>query len=149
MLRRTLAPSLSLLRNTNMLRPRREVFIYVKINLCWCPYEPKSWLIKKERRSLSIRWPTAFFCFQPRHVYFFFQVCQAIDEGYCCFGTIDSWLLFKLTKGGFALFSLVSQTSSKPRLKTLFLFFFPFRGEFFSSYSRLVSWTQWHLKQVQ
>uniref|UniRef100_A0A3P9BAH2 Glycerol kinase 5 n=1 Tax=Maylandia zebra TaxID=106582 RepID=A0A3P9BAH2_9CICH len=27
------------------------------------------------------------------------QVCQAIDEGYCCFGTIDSWLLFKLTKG--------------------------------------------------
>ncbi|XP_030607718.1 glycerol kinase 5 [Archocentrus centrarchus] len=27
------------------------------------------------------------------------QVCEAIGEGNCCFGTIDSWLLFKLTKG--------------------------------------------------
>ncbi|KAM9322839.1 glycerol kinase 5 [Pholidichthys leucotaenia] len=27
------------------------------------------------------------------------QVCQAMNEGNCCFGTIDSWLLFKLTKG--------------------------------------------------
>ncbi|KAM4552405.1 glycerol kinase 5 isoform 1-T2 [Odontesthes bonariensis] len=27
------------------------------------------------------------------------QICQAIDEGNCCFGTIDTWLLFKLTKG--------------------------------------------------
>uniref|UniRef100_I3JWW7 Glycerol kinase 5 n=1 Tax=Oreochromis niloticus TaxID=8128 RepID=I3JWW7_ORENI len=27
------------------------------------------------------------------------QVHEAIDEGNCCFGTIDSWLLFKLTKG--------------------------------------------------
>ncbi|KAM6919020.1 glycerol kinase 5 [Xenentodon cancila] len=27
------------------------------------------------------------------------QVRQAISEGNCCFGTIDSWLVFKLTKG--------------------------------------------------
>ncbi|XP_061775878.1 putative glycerol kinase 5 [Nerophis ophidion] len=27
------------------------------------------------------------------------QVSQAVDEGNCCFGTIDTWLLFKLTKG--------------------------------------------------
>ncbi|XP_029308930.1 glycerol kinase 5 isoform X2 [Cottoperca gobio] len=27
------------------------------------------------------------------------QVCQAVAEGNCCFGTIDTWLLFKLTKG--------------------------------------------------
>uniref|UniRef100_A0A3Q0STN0 Glycerol kinase 5 n=1 Tax=Amphilophus citrinellus TaxID=61819 RepID=A0A3Q0STN0_AMPCI len=41
------------------------------------------------------------------------QVCEAIGEGNCCFGTIDSWLLFKLTKGGFALFGSVSQTQNK------------------------------------
>ncbi|XP_072219100.1 glycerol kinase 5 [Leuresthes tenuis] len=38
----------------------------------------------------------------PPHVYhvsIFLQICQAIDEGNCCFGTIDTWLLFKLTKG--------------------------------------------------
>uniref|UniRef100_A0A8C9ZKR7 Glycerol kinase 5 n=1 Tax=Sander lucioperca TaxID=283035 RepID=A0A8C9ZKR7_SANLU len=28
------------------------------------------------------------------------QVRQAVAEGNCCFGTIDTWLLFKLTKGG-------------------------------------------------
>ncbi|XP_061833691.2 glycerol kinase 5 isoform X2 [Nerophis lumbriciformis] len=27
------------------------------------------------------------------------KVSQAVDEGNCCFGTIDTWLLFKLTKG--------------------------------------------------
>uniref|UniRef100_H2RP92 Glycerol kinase 5 n=1 Tax=Takifugu rubripes TaxID=31033 RepID=H2RP92_TAKRU len=27
------------------------------------------------------------------------QVCQAVSEGNCFFGTIDTWLLFKLTKG--------------------------------------------------
>uniref|UniRef100_A0A3B4U8V8 Glycerol kinase 5 n=1 Tax=Seriola dumerili TaxID=41447 RepID=A0A3B4U8V8_SERDU len=27
------------------------------------------------------------------------QVRQAVTEGNCCFGTIDTWLLFKLTKG--------------------------------------------------
>uniref|UniRef100_A0A3B5LJ88 Glycerol kinase 5 n=1 Tax=Xiphophorus couchianus TaxID=32473 RepID=A0A3B5LJ88_9TELE len=35
----------------------------------------------------------------PHHGFFFFQVHQAIEEGNCCFGTIDTWLLFKLTKG--------------------------------------------------
>lgn len=115
--------------------PQEGGFYLCKNKLVLMPLWTKELINKKRKgeawRGLSIRWPTAFFCFQPRHVSFFFQVCQAIDEGYCCFGTIDSWLLFKLTKGGFALFSLVSQTSSKPRLKTLFLFFFPFRGEFF------------------
>ncbi|KAK7945351.1 hypothetical protein WMY93_001079 [Mugilogobius chulae] len=27
------------------------------------------------------------------------QIRQAVSEGNCCFGTIDTWLLFKLTKG--------------------------------------------------
>ncbi|KAI5092553.1 putative glycerol kinase 5, partial [Silurus meridionalis] len=27
------------------------------------------------------------------------QLQQAVDEGTCCFGTIDTWLLYKLTKG--------------------------------------------------
>uniref|UniRef100_A0A3P8WNZ0 Glycerol kinase 5 n=1 Tax=Cynoglossus semilaevis TaxID=244447 RepID=A0A3P8WNZ0_CYNSE len=27
------------------------------------------------------------------------KVRQAVDEGNCCFGTIDTWLLFRLTKG--------------------------------------------------
>ncbi|XP_060762539.1 putative glycerol kinase 5 isoform X2 [Neoarius graeffei] len=27
------------------------------------------------------------------------QLKQAVDEGACCFGTIDTWLLYKLTKG--------------------------------------------------
>ncbi|XP_023653874.2 glycerol kinase 5 [Paramormyrops kingsleyae] len=27
------------------------------------------------------------------------QVCKAVQENRCCFGTIDTWLLFKLTKG--------------------------------------------------
>ncbi|KAK3513582.1 hypothetical protein QTP70_025360 [Hemibagrus guttatus] len=27
------------------------------------------------------------------------QLKQAVDEGTCCFGTIDTWLLYKLTKG--------------------------------------------------
>ncbi|MEQ2201289.1 putative glycerol kinase 5, partial [Xenoophorus captivus] len=35
-------------------------------------------------------------------------VHQAIEEGNCCFGTIDTWLLFKLTK---ELFSDVTETS--------------------------------------
>lgn len=39
------------------------------------------------------------FSSQPHHVSFFFQVRQAVTEGNCCFGTIDTWLLFKLTKG--------------------------------------------------
>ncbi|XP_041848737.1 putative glycerol kinase 5 [Melanotaenia boesemani] len=45
--------------------------------------------------------------FSPQHVTFrlvwalshYKQVRKAVDEGNCCFGTIDSWLLFKLTKG--------------------------------------------------
>lgn len=29
----------------------------------------------------------------------YFQVEQAIKDDNCCFGTVDSWLLYKLTKG--------------------------------------------------
>lgn len=36
-------------------------------------------------------------------VSFLFQVRQAVAEGNCCFGTIDTWLLFKLTKGVFGM----------------------------------------------
>uniref|UniRef100_A0A673WX83 Glycerol kinase 5 n=1 Tax=Salmo trutta TaxID=8032 RepID=A0A673WX83_SALTR len=38
------------------------------------------------------------------------QVCQAVAEGNCCFGTIDTWLLYKLTKGRLydSPFSIVS-----------------------------------------
>lgn len=39
---------------------------------------------------------------QPHHVSLF-QVRQAVAEGNCVFGTIDTWLLFKLTKGEFEL----------------------------------------------
>ncbi|KAF6730758.1 putative glycerol kinase 5 [Oryzias melastigma] len=45
--------------------------------------------------------------FSPQHVTMrllwilqhYTQVRQACEEGTCCFGTIDTWLLFKLTKG--------------------------------------------------
>lgn len=35
----------------------------------------------------------------------FFQVRQAAAEGNCCFGTIDTWLLYKLTKGVFGVWN--------------------------------------------
>lgn len=38
--------------------------------------------------------------YRPYHISYFFQVRQAVAEDNCCFGTIDTWILFKLTKGG-------------------------------------------------
>uniref|UniRef100_A0A3Q1JEA0 Glycerol kinase 5 n=1 Tax=Anabas testudineus TaxID=64144 RepID=A0A3Q1JEA0_ANATE len=47
-------------------------------------------LVKSWNRSCTMK---------PHFVSPFFQVRQAVAEGNCCFGTIDTWLLFKLTKG--------------------------------------------------
>lgn len=45
------------------------------------------------------------------HVSFVVQVCQAVSEDNCCFGTIDTWLLYKLTKGMFGTWSTAQMSS--------------------------------------
>lgn len=32
----------------------------------------------------------------------YLQVEQAAKDGNCCFGTVDTWLLYKLTKGEYS-----------------------------------------------
>ena len=56
---------------------------------------------KSSSQAMDIKGSTS--SFQLYHVSLLFQVRQAIAEGNCCFGTVDAWLLFKLTKGGFEL----------------------------------------------
>ncbi|CAG5896953.1 unnamed protein product [Menidia menidia] len=61
------------------------------------------YFLTRQKRSLA----ASVIVFSAQHVTFrlvwalqhYTQVCQAIDKGNCCFGTIDTWLLFKLTKG--------------------------------------------------
>ncbi|XP_024864996.1 putative glycerol kinase 5 [Kryptolebias marmoratus] len=61
------------------------------------------YFLTQQKRSLA----ASLIVFSTQHVTFrlvwalahYKQVRQAIDEGNCCFGTIDTWLLFKLTKG--------------------------------------------------
>uniref|UniRef100_A0A4W6FI06 Glycerol kinase 5 n=1 Tax=Lates calcarifer TaxID=8187 RepID=A0A4W6FI06_LATCA len=59
-------------------------------------------LVKSWNRSCTMKVSciisTALSRSQPHHVSLF-QVRQAVAEGNCVFGTIDTWLLFKLTKG--------------------------------------------------
>lgn len=50
--------------------------------------------------------------FFPNSIFLFVQVRQAVAEGNCCFGTIDTWLLFKLTKGAFGLWNFFSAVKS-------------------------------------
>uniref|UniRef100_A0AAQ5Z0K6 Glycerol kinase 5 n=1 Tax=Amphiprion ocellaris TaxID=80972 RepID=A0AAQ5Z0K6_AMPOC len=61
------------------------------------------YFLTRQKRSLA----ASLIVFSTQHVTFrlvwalthYKQVRQAVDEGNCCFGTIDTWLLFKLTKG--------------------------------------------------
>ncbi|KAM9845231.1 glycerol kinase 5 [Aulostomus maculatus] len=61
------------------------------------------YFLTRQKRSLA----ASLIVFSTQHVTFrlvwalrhYKQVAQAVTEGNCCFGTIDSWLLFKLTKG--------------------------------------------------
>ncbi|KAM4557099.1 glycerol kinase 5 [Fundulus diaphanus] len=62
-----------------------------------------AYFLTRHKRSLA----ASLIVFSTQHVTFRLvwvlahckQVRQAIEEGNCCFGTIDTWLLFKLTKG--------------------------------------------------
>uniref|UniRef100_A0A8C4DSL5 Glycerol kinase 5 n=1 Tax=Dicentrarchus labrax TaxID=13489 RepID=A0A8C4DSL5_DICLA len=64
------------------------------------------YFLTRQKRSLA----ASLIVFSTQHVTFrlvwalthYEQVRQAADENNCCFGTIDTWLLFKLTKGGSA-----------------------------------------------
>ncbi|KAM9790640.1 glycerol kinase 5 [Syngnathus typhle] len=59
--------------------------------------------VTRQKRSLA----ASLIVFSTQHVTFrlvwtlkhYKQVAQAVAEGNCCFGTIDTWLLFKLTNG--------------------------------------------------
>ncbi|XP_019733461.1 glycerol kinase 5 isoform X2 [Hippocampus comes] len=59
--------------------------------------------VTRQKRSLA----ASLIVFSTQHVTFrlvwvlkhYKQVTQAVAKGNCCFGTIDTWLLFKLTKG--------------------------------------------------
>ncbi|XP_038574321.1 putative glycerol kinase 5 isoform X1 [Micropterus salmoides] len=61
------------------------------------------YFLTRQKRSLA----ASLIVFSSQHVTFrlvwalthYKQVRQAVNEGNCCFGTIDTWLLFKLTKG--------------------------------------------------
>uniref|UniRef100_A0A672JFG5 Glycerol kinase n=1 Tax=Salarias fasciatus TaxID=181472 RepID=A0A672JFG5_SALFA len=61
------------------------------------------YFLTRQKRSLA----ASLIVFSTQHVTFrlvwalthYQQVREAIEEGNCCFGTIDTWLLFKLTKG--------------------------------------------------
>ncbi|XP_034469169.1 putative glycerol kinase 5 [Hippoglossus hippoglossus] len=61
------------------------------------------YFLSRQKRLLA----ASLIVFSPQHVTFrlvwvlahYKQVRQAVTEGNCCFGTIDTWLLFKLTKG--------------------------------------------------
>ncbi|XP_068605189.1 putative glycerol kinase 5 [Brachionichthys hirsutus] len=61
------------------------------------------YFLTRHKRSLA----ASLIVFSPQHVTFrlvwvlthYKEVREAIDEGNCCFGTIDTWLLFKLTAG--------------------------------------------------
>ncbi|XP_070775214.1 glycerol kinase 5 isoform X2 [Enoplosus armatus] len=61
------------------------------------------YFLTRQKRSLA----ASLIVFTTQHVTFrlvwalthYKQVRQAVTEGNCCFGTIDTWLLFKLTKG--------------------------------------------------
>uniref|UniRef100_A0AAQ5XST4 Glycerol kinase 5 n=1 Tax=Amphiprion ocellaris TaxID=80972 RepID=A0AAQ5XST4_AMPOC len=61
------------------------------------------YFLTRQKRSLA----ASLIVFSTQHVTFrlvwalthYKQVCGSVDEGNCCFGTIDTWLLFKLTKG--------------------------------------------------
>ncbi|XP_061588583.1 putative glycerol kinase 5 [Cololabis saira] len=61
------------------------------------------YFLTRQKRSLA----ASLIVFSTQHVTFrlvwalthYKQVGQAISEDNCCFGTIDSWLVFKLTKG--------------------------------------------------
>ncbi|XP_054480886.1 putative glycerol kinase 5 [Anoplopoma fimbria] len=61
------------------------------------------YFLTRQKRSLA----ASLIVFSTQHVTFrlvwaithYNQVRQAVAEGNCCFGTIDTWLLFKLTKG--------------------------------------------------
>lgn len=61
------------------------------------------YFLTRQKRSLA----ASLIVFSTQHVTFrlvwalthYQQVRQAIAEGNCCFGTIDTWLLFRLTKG--------------------------------------------------
>ncbi|XP_075876919.1 glycerol kinase 5 isoform X1 [Nelusetta ayraudi] len=61
------------------------------------------YFLTRQKRSLA----ASLIVFSTQHVTFrlvwalthYKQVRQAVAEGNCCFGTIDTWLLFKLTKG--------------------------------------------------
>uniref|UniRef100_A0A7N8WXW3 Glycerol kinase 5 n=1 Tax=Mastacembelus armatus TaxID=205130 RepID=A0A7N8WXW3_9TELE len=53
------------------------------------------------------------------------KVRQAVAEGNCCFGTIDTWLLFKLTKGEFKLFLQMCWSGFLCSLVSLPLSIFP------------------------
>lgn len=62
-----------------------------------------AYFLTRDKRSLA----ASLIVFSTQHVTFrlvwvlahYKQVHQAIEEGNCCFGTIDTWLLFKLTAG--------------------------------------------------
>eukprot|EP00064_Thunnus_orientalis_P008779 superscaffoldBa00001070_g8802 len=61
------------------------------------------YFLTRQKRSLA----ASLIVFTTQHVTFrlvwalthYKQVRQAVAEGNCCFGTMDTWLLFKLTKG--------------------------------------------------
>ena len=51
------------------------------------------------------------------------QLSQAVAEGNCCFGTIDTWLLYKLTKGRFPHSRVCSCTVCDcPSLHVVFMY---------------------------
>uniref|UniRef100_A0AAQ4Q8Y3 Glycerol kinase 5 n=1 Tax=Gasterosteus aculeatus aculeatus TaxID=481459 RepID=A0AAQ4Q8Y3_GASAC len=62
------------------------------------------YLVTRQKRALA----ASLIVFSTQHVTFrlvwalthYKQVRQAVAEDNCCFGTIDTWILFKLTKGG-------------------------------------------------
>uniref|UniRef100_A0A665U885 Glycerol kinase 5 n=1 Tax=Echeneis naucrates TaxID=173247 RepID=A0A665U885_ECHNA len=56
------------------------------------------YLMTRQKRLLA----ASLIVFSTQHVTFrlvWALIRQAVDEGNCCFGTIDTWLIFKLTKG--------------------------------------------------
>lgn len=75
----------------------------------------------------------------------FFQVRDAVAEGNCCFGTIDTWLIFKLTKGAFGLYRVnVNYVNVLPLFQQLSLNQHCFHGNYIVSLYYFAFITHWN-----
>lgn len=74
---------------------------HVTLRLVWALTHYKQ--VELANVGLSIKWWKIQTIYHFISSFLFLQVRQAVAEGHCCFGTIDTWLLFKLTKGALGL----------------------------------------------